>query len=69
MHLNLRGAYSVMATLRHSLNKSFFFAGVFIILLYFFGRILTVCYHLNIPLTPKGGKWHGRDLCDKLPTG
>ena len=46
-YLTVTGAYSVMAQLPHSLNKSLFFVAVFIVPFYFFGRVLTVCYHLN----------------------
>jgi len=46
-YMTVIGAYSFMATFRHSLNKSVFFVAVFIVPFYCFGRILTVCYHLN----------------------
>jgi len=58
-YMTVTGAYSVMNTLRHSLNKSAFFAVVFLVPFYFFGRVLTVCYHLN---RDRIGTIYGADL-------
>lgn len=58
-YMTVTGAYSVMNTLRHSLNKSAFFAAVFLVPFYFFGRVLTVCYHLN---RDRIGTIYGADL-------
>ncbi len=46
-YMTVIGAFSFMSAIRHTLNKTLFFVAAFIVPFYCFGRILTVCYHLN----------------------
>lgn len=46
-YLKVTGAYSVLGTLRHSIVKSVVFVVIFILPFYWFGRVLTACYHIN----------------------